>query len=337
MKIFNIDYNNKEYEGIATVEAPNASKAIEILQSVGRLNSNRYNCTSIIEVGCNDSLEERIVSERFYPELKSENPEPVEPVEPIIGKDYSSLETLLGKHKVDNYPVYIKDRLLNAWDSGSRTLTVDNIRLTKRPNPDDGYLVYRYSKNIHSTTFQQNEVLLADMNDPSERLFIVYNKTYINIPIILLNIHKIVCANSILTRQSDGTLLKESLKKKKYGIFVLRCGGYRKSHRTKMYYNKKYKILRNSITNDNVDHNLFCYKYDTIEDAEKGIVNNRNDIISTSPSCPRHLLNSYWICCVGQLRNRKKIIRIKNRKGVEYTVYDFSRMYKYPIVTKKIR
>lgn len=340
MKIFNIDYNNKEYEGIATIEASNASKAIEILQSIGRLNASRYNCTSIIEVGCNDSLEERIVSERFYPELKSEdnssNPEPVEPV----GKDYSSLETLLGKHKVDNYPVYIKDRLLNAWDSGSRTLTVDNIRLTKRPNPDDGYLVYRHSKNRRSTTRLQNEVLLTEMEDDSDKLFIVYNKTYINIPIILLNIHKIVCANSMLTRQSDGTLLKESLKKKKYGIFVLKHGGYRKSHRTKMYYNKKYKLLRSSIIEGKADY----YSFDTIKEAEEGILKYLYNIRGMSHSCPRHHgidalkrgVRNYWICCVGQLNNRNKKEERKDKDGVVYTAYNFRRMYKYPIITKKI-
>lgn len=345
MKIFNIDYNNKEYEGIATIEASNASKAIELLQSIGRLNASRYNCTSIIEVGCNDSLEERIVSERFYPELKSEdnssNPEPIEPVEPIIGKDYSSLETLLGKYKVNNYPVYIKDRLLNAWDSGSRTLTVDNIRLTKRPNPDDGYLVYRHSKNSLSTTRYQDEVLLAEKKDSSDRLFIVYNKTYINIPIILLNIHKIVCANSMLTRQSDGTLLKESLKKKKYGIFVLRKGSYRKAHRIRLYYNKKYKLLRGSIIEGNANY----YSFDTIKEAEEGILKYLDNIKEMSYSCPRHRsdntskrgVRNYWICCVGQLNNRnKKEEKRKDKNGVKYTVYNFRRMYKYPIITKKI-
>ena len=69
MNLFNIDYLNNNIQGFAVVEATNANRAASLLQQKGLLNATRYKCTSIIEVGCNDSLEERIISERYYDNL----------------------------------------------------------------------------------------------------------------------------------------------------------------------------------------------------------------------------------------------------------------------------
>ena len=108
-----------------------------------------------------------------------------------------------------------------------------------------------------------------------------------------------------------------------------------------MYYNKKYKLLRGSI----IDGNAYYYLFDTIKEAEEGILKYLDNIREMLYSCPRHWgdntrergVRNYWICCVGQLNNRnKKEEKRKSHKGVVYTVHNFRRMYKYPIITKKI-
>lgn len=55
MNIWDITFSNGTRRGTAIVSARNANSAGIVLQSMGRLNSNRYNIQSILEVGCNDS------------------------------------------------------------------------------------------------------------------------------------------------------------------------------------------------------------------------------------------------------------------------------------------
>lgn len=71
MKLFEIQYNNQHYSGIAIVAARTAKDACTELQSAGKYNSGRYECNSITEIGHNSSDAQYIVSEKSS-ELKRE-------------------------------------------------------------------------------------------------------------------------------------------------------------------------------------------------------------------------------------------------------------------------
>lgn len=136
MKLFNIYYTNKEYEGTAVVAACSANKASLLLQSAGRLNSGKYKCQSILEIGCSDYPAERIVSEAFSRISRPEpsTPEPGNPVFDITSLTKEEIAVL--REKLNDIPLKNKS-----------IIYVDRIGSLSRANPDNGYSVFVTEEN----------------------------------------------------------------------------------------------------------------------------------------------------------------------------------------------
>lgn len=99
MKIFNLQYTNKENTGMATVEAKSAKSATVVLQSFGRLNANQYKVNSITEIGCNNHSEEKLIAESFgVEELQpNENENTKFDINSLTEKDIENLKLRINK------------------------------------------------------------------------------------------------------------------------------------------------------------------------------------------------------------------------------------------------
>lgn len=121
MKIFNLQYTNKENTGMATVEAKSAKSATVVLQSFGRLNANQYKINSITEIGCNNHTEEKLIAESFGVE------------------ETSSCDC---KFDINNLSKEDIEKLKLKINEYTGTLYVDRIGSGFRRYADDGHSVF---------------------------------------------------------------------------------------------------------------------------------------------------------------------------------------------------
>lgn len=219
MKVFNIIYTNKEYEGTAVVQSTCPYNAGVFLQSNGRLNSNRYKCHSIIEVGCNNSSMERIVSETYGVPKSDDTPsKPVVP--PVPSTPVFDINTL-----TDEDIKKLKLRL----DKMSNTLYVNRIGCVRRPKAEDGYSVLISSKeNVegNQNTFLH---LFVKVNGKYVDYGIPFKFDYIESPSQRIKVGKIKYGSPYIMERTY-------LKKKRYGLFYLRRAkkGYTDKNKPKL-------------------------------------------------------------------------------------------------------
>lgn len=138
MKIFNLQYVNSGIEGMATVEALNANRATIKLQSEGRLNANKYEVTSIVEVGCNDSPAERIITE-VYNQLEDSSesiPTPKFDIDSLSNEDIEKLKLKINKY---TGTLYVDKITGLTQDAGLKPK--DQVA-SFRPKAKDGYTFF---------------------------------------------------------------------------------------------------------------------------------------------------------------------------------------------------
>lgn len=235
MKVYNILYNNEDKEGTAIVQSNSAYEASVYLQSKGTLNSGRYKCTSIKEIGCNNSNQETILSES-YGEPIIQNIEPPKEEKPNVSFDINKLtesDIKSLKLRIDKY---------------SDTIKVDRIGKVCRINPNKGYTVFCTFVATDSIKKELYHLYYYDGNDYID-LGIPYNKFIRDSKRVLRVI------NDVSLRDKEEAVRVETIldsRKKKYGIFILqKCSHIVKSYNgdgtlKKRFYRYKFiKLLDN--------------------------------------------------------------------------------------------
>lgn len=115
MNLYEITYTNNNIEGTATVAGSSAREAAVILQSTGRNNGTRYQCTSIREVGCTE-----------YPKG-------------VISEYYAGINNNLDINNISDEDI---KKLKLRIDKYSKILYVDRIGTCLRPKAHVGYTVF---------------------------------------------------------------------------------------------------------------------------------------------------------------------------------------------------
>lgn len=147
MKIFSIQYTNKEFEGCATVQAKDAFSATLVLKALGTLNANPYKIIQIKELGCNCVPHEQLITD-VYNKVSTigdipstpDTPTPDNPDNPDTPSDNKFDVNSLTKEDIE----ILKLKL----NQGTGTLYVDRIGELRRKAEAGHTVLYSSQKYI---------------------------------------------------------------------------------------------------------------------------------------------------------------------------------------------